>query len=85
MREHIAILGQLHHRVRIVGRRAIVQACCLEVGHVRECQCRFCFNDNVLFLCGKLHCIVFEVEVAEQRDAVHVKPFEDEGRIGRAV
>ena len=57
----------------------------IEVDDVGKVDVRFGFDQHVGRSFGKLHWAVLQIHVAEERDAVDGKPFDDGGGVGRAV
>ena len=57
----------------------------IEVDDVGKVDVGFGFNQHVGRSFGKLHWAVLQIHVAEERDAVDGKPFDDGGGVGRAV
>ena len=56
-----------------------------KIRHVRERQVGFRFDDDVYIIGREFDRHVFQVEVAEESDAMHVKTFQNGLRIGRTI
>ena len=83
--ELVPILRHVHDRVVVAGRSAVVQTSGIKVDDVGKVDVGFGFNQHVGRGFGKLHRAVLQIHVAEERDAVDGKPFDDGGGVGRAV